>query len=159
MRPWRVVAVTVGADQLAKWAIRATFRPTQSLPLIPSVLHVTYVQNTGAAFGLFQGHGGAFMLVSVAVSTWVCLELVRKRTQARSSALALALILGGAMGNLIDRLRFGYVIDFLDVRVWPVFNVADSAITIGVGWLLVQALVGGRGQGTGDGGQKANADM
>ena len=67
-------------------------------------------------------------------------ELSRGRHQARSTQVALAAILGGAVGNLLDRLRLGYVVDFLDLRVWPVFNVADSCITLGVMWLLYQLL-------------------
>jgi len=139
MRPWFVVAVTVGGDQLAKHVVRASLDPTQSIPVIPSVLHLTYVQNTGAAFGIFQGYTGAFVLVSVGVAAWVFMELLHTRTHPWPSELGLALILSGAIGNLIDRLRFGYVVDFIDLRVWPVFNLADSAITIGVALLLWQA--------------------
>lgn len=140
MRPWLVVALTVGCDQLTKLAIRGWLAPIQSLPVIPSILHLTYVQNTGAAFGLFQGHTVTFILLSAAVAAWIILELVRKRHRRWSIELAMALILGGAIGNLVDRLVFGYVIDFIDVRVWPVFNVADSSITIGVGLLMWHAL-------------------
>ena len=136
-RPWFVACLTIGLDQLAKFAIRSCLHPTQSIPVIPSVLHLTYVQNTGAAFGLFRGHPGVFLLLSVVVAAWIVLELVRRRPHARSTEVGLALILGGAIGNVVDRLRFGYVIDFLDVRVWPVFNLADSAITIGVALLLL----------------------
>ena len=144
MRPWLVAALTVGCDQLAKLAIRTSLQPTQSVALIPSVLHLTYVQNTGAAFGLFQGYTGAFVLLSIVVAAWIGLELLRTRTRGWPTELALAWILGGAIVNLIDRLRFGYVIDFLDVRIWPVFNIADSAITIGVGLLLWQTLLAKR---------------
>jgi signal peptidase II len=140
MRPWLVVALTVGCDQLTKLAIRVWLAPIQSLPVIPSILHLTYVQNTGAAFGLFQGHTVTFILLSAAVAAWIVLELMRKRHRRWSIELAMALILGGAIGNLVDRLVFGYVIDFIDVRVWPVFNVADSSITIGVGLLMWHAL-------------------
>jgi len=140
MRPWLVVALTVGCDQLTKFTIRAWLAPIQSLPVVPSVLHLTYVQNTGAAFGLFQGHTVTFILLSAAVAAWIVLELMRKRHRRWSITLAMALILGGAIGNLIDRLVFGYVIDFIDVRVWPVFNVADSSITIGVGLLMWHAI-------------------
>jgi len=135
-----MVVLTVVADQLTKFVIRSCLDPTQSVPVIPSVLHLTYVQNTGAAFGLFRGHPGVFLLLSVIVATWIVLELWRKRPHAWLTEVGLALILGGAIGNVLDRLRFGYVIDFIDVRVWPVFNLADSVITIGVGLLLWRAL-------------------
>ena len=142
MRPWLLVSVAVGLDQFIKLVIRHTLSPIQSVPLIPSVIHLTYVQNSGAAFGLFPGHTSLFILVSVAVAGWVCVELIRLRTgtQAPRTQAGLILILSGALGNLIDRLWFGYVIDFIDLRVWPVFNVADSCITIGVGLLLWQAV-------------------
>ncbi len=141
MKPRLVVLLTVAGDQLTKSAIRAALRPTQSIPLIPSVLHLTYVQNTGAAFGLFQGYTGVFILLSVAVTAWILAVFLRTRSpMPRLTATGLALVLSGALGNLIDRVRFGYVVDFIDIRIWPVFNVADSAITIGVGLLLWQSL-------------------
>lgn len=111
------------------------------MPLIPSVLHLTYVQNTGAAFGLWRGSCGVFVLVSVIIAAWVLMELMQRRYRRWPIPLGLSLILGGALGNLIDRVRVGYVIDFLDVRVWPVFNVADSAISVGVGLLLLSQTV------------------
>ncbi len=141
MTKWLIVALVVVGDQMAKRAIQAAVQPSQSLPLIPHVLHLTYVQNTGAAFGLFQGHPGVFVLISVAVGLWVVVEFVRQSRHGWPTDVALALILGGAIGNLIDRVRLGYVVDFLDLRVWPVFNLADSAITIGVTWLLWQLFV------------------
>lgn len=137
---WVLITLLVGSDQLTKLAIRTSFAPGHSLPLIPGMLHLTYVQNTGAAFGLFQGFTGAFVLISLGVAAWVALELIRHRHQAVLTQSALALVLGGAIGNLIDRLWLGYVIDFIDVRVWPVFNVADSAISVGVALLVWQTL-------------------
>ena len=118
--------------------MRAAFPPGHSVPVIPSILHLTHVQNTGAAFGLFQGYPQTFAVLAVVVAVWVVVELTRKRPRPWPADTGLLLILGGSLGNLIDRLRFGYVIDFIDVRVWPVFNIADSAITIGVGLLLWQ---------------------
>ena len=119
--------------------MRAAFPPGHSFPIIPSILHLTHVQNTGAAFGIFQGYPQAFAVLAAVVAVWVVVELTRKRPRAWPADTGLLLILGGSLGNLIDRIRFGYVIDFIDVRVWPVFNLADSAITIGVGLLLWQA--------------------
>ena len=135
-----IVALIVVADQLTKAAVRSHFQPGQSIPLIPSVLHLTYVQNTGAAFGLFRGHPNLFIVLSVFIGAGVMLELLRRRPRTWPMDVALSLILGGAMGNLIDRVWFGSVIDFIDLRVWPVFNLADSAITVGVILLLWQAI-------------------
>ena len=128
---WSIAALTVIADQLSKWAAQVWLAPARSLPLIPGLLHLTYVRNTGAAFGLFRGYSSVFILLAVLVAGWVSWELARRR-HPPLGRLGLALILGGAVGNVIDRLRIGSVIDFIDVRVWPVFNLADSAITVGV---------------------------
>ncbi|MBI4353844.1 MAG: signal peptidase II [Candidatus Omnitrophica bacterium] len=147
MLPWLIAALIVTVDQLSKWAIRTTFLPQQSLPILPGIVHLTYARNTGAAFSLFQGHVIPLVLISVVVAGWMVWELLRRPHTNRHTPVALGLILGGAVGNLIDRLRFGYVEDFIDVRVWPVFNVADSAITIGVIWLIWGTLKNQRNRG------------
>lgn len=132
--------VVVACDQAAKWAAQAWLAPRHaSIPLIPGLLQLTYVNNTGAAFGLLRGHSSLFIVLAVAIAAWLVTELAQ-RTHPPASRLALGLILGGAVGNLIDRLRVGFVIDFIDLRVWPVFNLADSAITIGVMLLMWAAL-------------------
>ena len=145
--PWIVAAAVIAADQAAKAAVVARLTPAESCPLIPRILHLTYVQNTGMAFGLFRGYPLFFALLAVVVSIWIVTELARPANPDALLAFSLAAILGGALGNLIDRLRLGYVIDFIDLRVWPVFNVADSAITIGVALLLIHALFPSRRRG------------
>lgn len=156
MRPWLIAALTLAVDQLAKWIVRTSFAPQQSLPLLPGVLHLTYVRNSGAAFSLFQGQVAWLSVVSVLVAGWIGWELLRHPRHApppHESLVggraglplsSLGLILGGAIGNLVDRLRFGYVEDFIDLRVWPVFNVADSAITVGVALLILKSCFSGR---------------
>jgi signal peptidase II len=141
VRPWLIAGLTLGADQLTKWLVTTSFAIGESLPVVPPVLLFTYVQNTGAAFGLFKGQQGLFVVLSLVVIVWILRELLVKASMGRLAEWGCALVLGGAAGNLIDRLRVGYVIDFIDVRVWPVFNVGDSAITIGVALLMWQALV------------------
>ena len=139
--PWLASGVTLAADQAAKQLILARFAAGESLPVLPPVLLFTYVQNTGAAFGLLKGLQPLFVGLSLAVIGWIVREFVRHPGgHPPAVAWSYALILGGATGNLIDRLRFGYVVDFLDLRVWPVFNLADSAITVGVMLLLWRAL-------------------
>ena len=141
MKPWLISFLTLIADQASKRLILTTFTPGESLPLLPGALHLTYVQNTGAAFGLFKGQQIVFIGVSLLVIVWVAREFLRRPGALTSSTLwGYALVLGGAAGNLIDRLRFGFVVDFIDVRIWPVFNIGDSAITIGVALLLWHAL-------------------
>ena len=127
-------------DQLTKWLVTRMMVPGQSIPLIPSVMHLTYVQNTGAAFGLMKGRQLIFIVMSLLVIGWLGWDMVTRPPVARRPYWGATLIMAGAAGNLIDRLRFGYVTDFLDVRVWPVFNVGDSAITIGVLLLIWHAV-------------------
>jgi signal peptidase II len=114
------------------------------------IVYLTYLQNTGAAFGILKGMTVLFIVLSVAAALWIGYELwvappdraqADHRLQSPVRVVALSLVLGGAVGNLIDRLWRGYVVDFIDVRIWPVFNLADSAITIGVGLLLFQVCV------------------
>lgn len=124
-------------DRLTKALVVAQFSLGESLPLIPSVFHLTYVQNTGAAFGLLKGYSWLFIGLSIVVVVWIVWELFGKQPISRLLIWGGSLIIGGALGNLIDRLQWSYVVDFIDFRVWPVFNVADSAITLGVILLLM----------------------
>jgi signal peptidase II len=130
-----IAASVVALDQISKLWVRSNLELFQTVP-ITGCLSLTYVRNTGSAFGLFANQ--AFLLILVAIVGLVAILLLY-RYLSRSSILsisALGLIFGGAIGNLIDRVRFGYVTDFVDVRLWrdfhwPAFNVADSAITVG----------------------------
>ncbi len=124
-------------DQLSKFFALQYLSPQTSVSLIPQILDLTLVRNPGVAFGLFSGYAPA--LFTVITISLVFLFLIANRSHGAAAhgtsiadRWALSLILGGAIGNWIDRLRFAAVIDFLDFRVWPVFNLADTAITIGV---------------------------
>jgi signal peptidase II len=135
-------ALILFTDQSLKaWAM-GRFRLDQSQPIIPNVLHLTLVHNTGTAFGLFQDKNLFFVVLSAVVIIGLTLLLFKERKKAGSfsSWAPLVLLLGGAVGNLIDRLRFGYVVDFIDFRFWPVFNLADSCITVGIIWLLLTSI-------------------
>lgn len=118
-------------DQLAKHFALIGLSDA-SVPLIPNFLYLTLVRNTGIAFGFLNDRGA--LLFSVITASLFLLFFLANRSHRASSAerWAMALILGGAVGNWIDRVRFGAVVDFIDFRVWPVFNIADSAITVGV---------------------------
>ena len=98
--------------------------------MIPGIFHVTRVNNTGAAFGILKGQGPVLILVSAVCIAFLMVTLF-KNTFRGTSLAAWSLVLAGALGNLYDRLRYGYVVDFLDLRVWPVFNVADVSICLG----------------------------
>jgi len=119
-------------DQVSKFIVLQSLDGGQSIPVIPSIFHFTLVQNTGIAFGLFQNNPMLLTYLICFCVFLLALYSIRIRKESKIEQLAFALILGGAVGNLIDRFRLGWVVDFIDFRVWPVFNIADSGITIGV---------------------------
>ncbi len=145
-----LIAVTVLLlDRLAKWVVASNIALHDSVVVIPGVFRLTHVENTGAAFGLFaessaQWKGGALVIFSLMALVVVSALLWKNSHSLSTTTVGLSLILGGAMGNLWDRLMSGHVVDFLDFYVgsyhWPAFNVADSAIVIGA-ILLVSEIV------------------
>ncbi|MFH1382585.1 MAG: signal peptidase II [Chloroflexota bacterium] len=136
MWPFFLTALFIAiADQLSKTWVRSF--PEGHTIFQAGFFRIVDVHNTGAAFGLFQGHSGWLVIVDflgIALLLLFALYLPRQLPFLRGwlTRVALGLVLGGTIGNLIDRLYFGYVTDFLDTSVWPVFNVADSAVTIGM---------------------------
>ncbi len=141
-----LAALLLGLDQASKLAVDKSFALYESVAVMP-FFNLTYVHNTGAAFSFLSEAGGwqrwFFAALAIIMSTIMTLWLTRLKAHETLLAVSLSLILGGAMGNLIDRLAYGYVIDFLDVYYqtwhWPAFNIADSAITIGVALMLVES--------------------
>jgi signal peptidase II len=136
-------------DQFTKWLVNRSITLHDSVVLIPGFLKLTNVQNQGAAFGLFadstsQWRAASLILFSVIAMCIVTLLLWRNSHQITMTGLALSLILGGAAGNLWDRMMHGHVVDFLDFFVgsyhWPAFNVADSAIVVGAFVLMGEIL-------------------
>jgi len=126
-----VAAIVFSVDRFTKIAALKLLDPGESVKAIPGVLHITLVLNDGAAFGLFKGRAVLFVFISLAVIISIAAYLFKNRRLDRMASIGLGLILGGALGNLADRITIGRVVDFLDFRVWPVFNIADSCITIG----------------------------
>jgi len=122
-------------DRITKMVFSDLLQFGESLPVITNILHITLVHNTGIAFGFFKDRGITFIIIPVVAIFLLIFNIYyyRKNEKALSRVyiFAFSLILGGAIGNLIDRIVYGYVIDFIDFRVWPVFNIADSAITVG----------------------------
>jgi signal peptidase II len=141
-----LTALVIALDQITKAAIEHSLGLYQSIIVLP-VLDITRAHNTGAAFSFLAGEAGwqrwLFTVLAIGVSVALVLWLKRIHFQARVLAAAVALILGGALGNVIDRLRLGHVIDFIHAHwgehYFPAFNVADSAITIGAALLLLDA--------------------
>jgi len=135
-------------DRITKlWAV-AHLSLGMSIPVVP-FLHLTLVHNHGAAFGLFVGLGPLLVLVRLVVSAGVFIVARRLPNANLALLLGLGLVGAGAAGNLVDALAYGYVVDFLDIRVWPVFNVADMAIVSGSVFLAWQLVLHERGGGLG----------
>jgi len=137
---------TVVLDQASKVQIMHTMRLHESIPVVPEFFSLTYIRNPGAAFGLLASSGQAFRLIFFGLTSVLALGLLgmiffRLRQDDWVGQLSIAGILGGALGNLLDRVRFGEVIDFLNFYVngyhWPAFNVADAAISVGVFFLIL----------------------
>jgi signal peptidase II len=148
-RLFLIAGMTVLVDLVTKQIVLRTIALYENLEVIPGFFSLTHVRNTGAAFGLFAGQTTTvrtffFFAMSIAALAVVLFMYARMADGMRWASAALCLIFGGAVGNLIDRLRFGEVVDFLDFYIgsahWPAFNVADSAISVGVGILFFYVL-------------------
>jgi len=138
-------AIVVVLDQVTKAIASARLFPSDPVPVFGDVVRMTLVHNTGAAFGMFPGSRLPFIVISVVAIAVVLYLYTREAYRGIPQRLLLGCILGGAIGNLVDRIRLGWVVDFIDVGIgttrWPVFNVADSAVTVGVillAWYLAR---------------------
>ena len=134
-------------DQVAKAIIVAAIGPDQansSINVIGSWLSLEYVENRGAAFGLFSGAGPILLVAAMVMLLVLAWSVLNSPEQSMFHIVAFGLILGGALGNLLDRVRHGFVVDFISVGWWPNFNLADSAICVGVLLMLFSWLVPGR---------------
>ncbi len=127
-------------DQISKTLISRNFSLNESAEIIKNIFYLTIVHNTGAAFGIFKNQTLFFIIVSILAVIAGAMYIKKSLNIPFTIKIALGLILGGTLGNLVDRLRFGYVIDFLDFKIWPVFNLADSAITVGAFLLIIGLL-------------------
>lgn len=125
-----LAAIVVLLDQGSKLLALQELNFYESIPVIPSILYLTLIRNQGAAFGLLQGMNELFLGCALVLMAFILVYLKRSRPTA-GMILTLSLVFGGAAGNMIDRIRLGAVTDFIDLRVWPVFNLADSCIVVG----------------------------
>jgi signal peptidase II len=139
---WLVAIVSLTIDILSKQAIARNFQVLQSVPLIPNVLHFTYIRNTGAAFSLFQGHDWLRWLSLIVSLALIAIGLFKSFNNIWEQ-LGLGFILAGAAGNGIDRLFFGSVVDFIDIRLinFAIFNWADVSINLGIICLLIYTFI------------------
>jgi signal peptidase II len=144
------LALVLAADQASKAWVRATIPLHDSLEVIPGFFDLTFTHNTGVAFGMFQGEGLLVALLVVALAAGALVYARGLDWRGAEPNLVGAGIVGGALGNLLDRARLGYVVDFLDFHLgawhWYIFNVADSGICLAVAWLVLGQLRKPRGQ-------------
>ena len=138
-----IVAVSIGIDRLLKWWVGGHLVLHEVRPLIGRTILLTRVHNLGGALGIFPGSGALFIVVSIAASAWIIFYLLRHRDLRPTMAIGLALLLGGALGNLIDRLAYGYVLDFLEIRGLFVNNFADVCVSVGTALVFIHVLFGG----------------
>lgn len=145
-----VSAFVLSLDQWTKYVVQQRMALYQRIEVIPGFFNLTHVRNTGGAFGIFGGERSGigallFVVVSLMAVGILLLLFARVKEHEKTLSLSYSLILSGAIGNLIDRLRYGEVVDFLEFYIssfhWPAFNIADSAICVGVGLMALELLV------------------
>jgi len=145
-----VAPLVIVIDQLVKLYVDHSMEVSQSIEILENFFHFTHIRNRGAAFGMFAGANESYRLPFFLLITFIAIGVILYMVRSYKDGslfypLSLALILGGAIGNMIDRVRMGEVIDFIDVHWyqhhWPAFNVADSAISIGVFFLFIQMFI------------------
>jgi len=149
---WVLLMVCFGIlliDQWTKHVVQGNLFLHQAIGVIPGFFNLVHVRNTGGAFGIFGGERGGlgsllFVVVSLIAVGSILVFFIKAKEDEKSLSLSLSLVLSGAIGNLIDRLRYGEVVDFLDFYIlsyhWPAFNIADSAICIGIGLMALELL-------------------
>ena len=135
-----VALLVIIFDQLTKYYVVSNFYLGESVPVIEYIFHWTYILNPGAAFGMFEGSRWFFVVIAIGVLVGIWYMKDEINEGGWMMQYGAALFGGGAIGNLIDRARSGLVIDFFDFRIWPVFNVADIAICVGVAMILWKVL-------------------
>ncbi|MFY9579410.1 MAG: signal peptidase II [Gaiellaceae bacterium] len=135
-----VAFASIGADQLTKAIVTSRLELNDSVQ-IAGPLSIHHVQNSGIAFGLFASATSIVILLTVAAVAWMLYFFVRSGSRHPVLPVALGLVIGGSVSNLIDRVRLGHVTDFLDLKFWPAFNLADSFIVVGVAILLLALVV------------------
>ncbi len=132
-----LILALICIDQISKYFIKTGMDFNQSIPLVDGIFHLTYIRNFGAAFSILQGKQSFLIAVTfIALAAILLYMTIRRKKNHWVLSLSLSFIVRGGLGNLIDRIRLGYVVDFFDFRVFPVFNVADISVCCGCGLLI-----------------------
>ena len=122
-------------DQIVKYAVRTNMVQGQSIPIISGIFHLTYIENPGAAFGILSNHRILFLVMTAAITGIMFYLYLQLRNKKSLTAFSLALVISGAIGNFIDRFFQGTVTDMFDFQIWPIFNIADICICVGLALL------------------------
>ena len=140
---WAVTTSVIALDMITKFISYAKLSLVDTVPIIKGVIHFTYVENTGAAFGMLKDHRWVFMSLSCVVIVAIFAYLFLGLADSRLMGIALSMIAAGGLSNMIDRVALGYVVDFIDFRLinFAVFNVADSCVCIGAGLLILYLIL------------------
>ena len=135
--------VLLAADQVVKHIVRTSMVQGQSIPIIENIFHITYIENPGAAFGILANQRMLFLVLTaliVGVMIYLYFSLNNKKS---ITAISLGVVVSGAIGNFIDRFMQGTVTDFLDFRIWPIFNIADICICVGLALICYFVIIKG----------------
>ena len=139
---YAIIVLLTAIDQALKYLVGSNMKVGESIPLIGNIVHITYVKNSGGAFSILQAQTGLLTVVSIALTAVIIVYLYIKRSSGGISLrLSLSLICAGGLGNLIDRIRLGAVTDFIDFRVFPIFNFADMCVCCGCGLLFIYMII------------------
>lgn len=131
------------SDQAVKYLVRNTLTEGQSIPVIENIFHITYVENPGAAFGILANHRILFLILTAIITGVMIYLYFNLRNKKSPTAISLGIVVSGAIGNFIDRFLHGSVTDFLDFRIWPVFNIADICICVGLALICYFVIIKG----------------
>ncbi len=137
-----IIVASVILDQVTKWLAVTNLKGEESVSIIGEILHFTYVENKGAAFGMMENSRWVFMVISVIAIGALLFYLIRFKPKSPLALISLSMIAGGGIGNMIDRVWLGYVVDFIYIKIidFAVFNVADSFVCVGTALLMVYIL-------------------
>jgi signal peptidase II len=136
-----VIIIVTCLDQLSKWLVQTKLDPFQSIDYFYGWVSLTYARNSGGAFSIFPTQTVLLSVVAVVISVLVWLNRRQISNYTRIFQVGVAIAMGGTLGNLLDRIRLGYVVDFIDFHYWPVFNIADIAIVVGVSLIILGLLL------------------
>lgn len=139
--PYLLAIIVLGIDQGTKSLVRHTMELGESIPIIQNIFHLTYIENTGVAFGLFSGHIPIFVIISLLVLIGLLWFVWKEGGSSRLLHFGVAMVVAGALGNIIDRISKSSVTDMFDFRIWPIFNVADIAVCVGFGLLVLYIFI------------------